>query len=280
MPRTRAMGESPNGFLSLGMDTPTRRRRAAQPQGSRRRARRARGTAASDQPTNSYVSSPSKLNSTFDIVIEEHERPVAFEEPPSSPSNRKPADTPDEKRSAHRTRVGEIAAEDKLVPEPQPETSAKSLEHTSGEQFVNLSDVRRFTYFLADMMSHNLPTNSLSQNNLTESSNDPARVQPMSVLCKKTLAEEELLENQQSQQTFHNVGRLDSAVRPIYEESLSDCEEDQWFCQLQRRMIEISIPSLPPDPNVVAWNHDSKAMFLTRTDVSKSNGILKQTNFR
>jgi hypothetical protein len=131
------MGESPSGFRFLDMGAPSQRRRAAQPQGSQRQTRRARGTAAvrdtSDQPTNSYESSLSKLNNTFDPVGEEQERDIVCEEPPSSPSKRKRADTLDKQRLAKRTRVGETAAKDKLVPEPQLGNSAKSIEHTSSE---------------------------------------------------------------------------------------------------------------------------------------------------
>lgn len=143
---------------------------------------------------------------------------------------------------------------------------------------MNLSDGGKFTYLLADITSHNPPTNSLSQNNVPEPSNDrlTTRVQPTGVLRKKTLTKEELLEKQQFQQTFHNIRCLDPAVRPKYEESLSDCEdEDEWFRRVQRRMIDLSTPSLPSGPNVDTGDYDSKAMFLTRTVVSNPNGILK-----
>ena len=135
MPRTRAMGESPTGFRSLDMHKPIRRRKVAQSQGSQRQTRSARGTAAvrdkSDKP---YVSSLlTELKNTFDTVDKDHKRPVTFEEPRSSPPKRKSADTPDEQRSTKRTRVGEIEAEDKLVPKPQPEASAKNLERSYGE---------------------------------------------------------------------------------------------------------------------------------------------------
>jgi hypothetical protein len=88
----------------------------------------------------------------------------------------------------------------------------------------------------------------------------------------------------------------------IYEVSLTDSKEDEWVRQLQRKAIEITTPIQPlprpelprdtgiraassaleplrPEP-IAAWDENSKAMFLTRTDVSKLNGILKQTNLQ
>lgn len=147
---------------------------------------------------------------------------------------------------------------------------------------MNLPDVGRFTDLLADVTSHNPTTNYLSQNNLPDSSNNQLtiRAESTSVLIKKTLTKEELLEKQQFQQTFHNIRRLDPAVRPKYEKSLSDCDEDEWYPQFKQRMMDISTPSLPSNPSAITWDYDSKAMFLTRTNVSDPNGILKQTNFQ
>jgi hypothetical protein len=55
---------------------------------------------------------------------------VDSKEPLTSPLRRKRGGEADEQPSAKRTRVADTMTEDKLVPEPQAEISAQSLECT------------------------------------------------------------------------------------------------------------------------------------------------------
>jgi hypothetical protein len=163
---------------------------------------------------------------------------------------------------------------------------------------VNLSDLGNFTYFLADITSYNqssanrpaardLPPSVRDRETITTAelrerqglpptSRLAAGEQPKSILRRRKLTTAELREKQRVQQTLYNVGRLG---RPKHDKPISECDAEEWPPRVGEFMRGVP-PSVPAESTAVTWDENSKAMFLIRTDVSKFNGILKQTNFQ